>query len=67
MMFLYDYRKLRNTTYMKKLKITSGGRSAQREPPTMGKQLVSFITCSCELSAPFFVIYKTGRKLTPYW
>jgi hypothetical protein len=25
----------------------SGGRS-RREPPTMGKQLVSFITCECE-------------------
>jgi hypothetical protein len=26
--------------------------SARREPPTMGKQLVSFITCVCESSAP---------------
>jgi hypothetical protein len=25
-----------------------------REPPNMGKQLVNFITCSCESSAPFF-------------
>jgi hypothetical protein len=25
----------------------------QRKPPTMGKQLVNFITCGCELSAPF--------------
>ena len=24
----------------------------------MGKQLVNFITCGCEMSAPFFVIYK---------
>ena len=24
-----------------------------REPPTMGKQLVNFITCDCEPSAPF--------------
>ena len=33
----------------------SGGRSrsTRREPPTMGKQLVSFITCGCESSAPF--------------
>jgi len=40
----------------------SGGRSrsTRREPPTMGKQLVNFITCSCELSASFFVIYKAG-------
>ena len=36
----------------------SGGKSwsTRREPPTMGKQLVNFITCGCELSAPFFVI-----------
>jgi hypothetical protein len=26
----------------------------EREPPTMGKQLVKFITCGCETSAPFF-------------
>jgi hypothetical protein len=32
------------------------------EPPTMGKQLVNFITCGCESSAPFFVIYKAGRE-----
>jgi hypothetical protein len=44
----------------------SGGES-RREPPTMGKQLVSFITCCCESSAPFFVIYKDGREPTPYW
>jgi hypothetical protein len=33
----------------------SGGRSrsTQREPPTMGKQLVNFITYGCESSAPF--------------
>ena len=30
----------------------SGGRS-RREPPTMGKQLVNFITCGCESNAPF--------------
>ena len=44
----------------------SGGRN-RREPPTMGKQLVSFITCGCESSAPFFVIYKGGWEPTPYW
>jgi len=27
--------------------------STWREPPTMGKQLVNFITCGCESSAPF--------------
>jgi hypothetical protein len=37
----------------------SGGRSRsiRREPSTMGKQLVNFITCGCESNAPFFVIY----------
>jgi len=45
----------------------SGGRSRStwREPPTMGKQLVNFITC--ESSAPFFVIYKAWSEPTPYW
>jgi hypothetical protein len=37
------------------------------EPPTMGKQLVNFITCGCESNELFFVIYKAGRKPTPYW
>jgi len=47
----------------------SGERSQStwREPLTMGKQLVNFITCGCESSAPFFVIYKAGREPTPYW
>jgi hypothetical protein len=26
-----------------------GSRSTRREPPTMGKQLVNFITCGCEI------------------
>jgi len=29
-------------------------RSTRREPPTMGKQLVNFITCGCESSTPLF-------------
>ena len=47
----------------------SGGRSRSTrwEPPTMGKQLVSCITCGCELSCTLFVIYKAGRETTPYW
>jgi len=36
-----------------------------RNPPTMDKQLVNFITCGCQSSAPFFVIYKAGREPTP--
>jgi hypothetical protein len=45
----------------------SGGRSqsTRREPPTMGKQLVNFITCGCKSSAPFFVIYKAKREPKP--
>jgi len=39
----------------------------RREPPTMDKQPVNFITCGCESSAPFFVNYKAGREPTPYW
>ena len=47
----------------------SGGRSqsTRKEPPTMDKQLVNFITCGCESSAPFFVIYKAGHEPTLYW
>jgi hypothetical protein len=34
----------------------SGGksRSTEKEQPIMGTQLVNFITCGCESSAPFF-------------
>jgi hypothetical protein len=28
-----------------------GNRSTRREPPTLGKQLVNFITCGCKSSA----------------
>jgi hypothetical protein len=41
----------------------SGGGS-RRKPPTMGKQLLNFITCGCESSAPFFAIYKAGCETT---
>ena len=40
---------------------------SRRELPTMGRQLVKLITCGCESSAPFFVIYKNVRESTPYW
>jgi hypothetical protein len=43
------------------------GRRSRREPLTMGKQLVNFITYGCESSAPFFVIYKAGREPMSYW
>jgi hypothetical protein len=29
------------------------GGKGRREPPTIDKQLVNFITCGCESSAPF--------------
>jgi hypothetical protein len=40
----------------------SGGRSrnTRREPPTMDKQLVNFITWGCESSAPFLSFTKSG-------
>ena len=34
-------------------------RGNRRESPTLDKQLVNFMTCGCDSSAPFFVIYKT--------
>ena len=42
----------------------SGGRSlnTRREPPTMGKQLVNFITCGCESSALFLYLTKLGAN-----
>jgi hypothetical protein len=41
----------------------SGGRSrsTRREPPTMGKQLVNFITCGCESNAPFFYLHSWAQ------
>ena len=44
-----------------------GSRSTRREPPTLGKQLVNFITCGCESCAPFFVIYKAEHEPTSHW
>jgi hypothetical protein len=41
-------------------------KETRRNPPSMGKQLVNFITCGCESSALFFVIYKAGRETTPF-
>ena len=40
----------------------SGGRS-RREPPTMGKQLVNFITCDCESNALLFSSTFRRRKV----
>jgi hypothetical protein len=47
----------------------SGGKSQSiwREPPTMDKQLVNFITFGGDSSAPYFVVYQAGRETTPYW
>jgi hypothetical protein len=49
--------------YIMATSVSGGG----REPPTMGKQLVNFITCGCKSSASFFLTYKAGREPTPYW
>jgi hypothetical protein len=49
--------------YFRHIMATSfSGGGSRREQPTMGKQLVNFITCGCEMSAPFSVIYKPGAK-----
>jgi hypothetical protein len=42
----------------------SGGRSrsTSREPPTMGKQLVNFITCGCEKKPTTNKQTKTKQK-----
>ena len=49
---------------------TSGGRS-RREPPTMGEQLVNFITCLCESFIIFFSFYYlflfTVQTIINYW
>jgi hypothetical protein len=39
----------------------------QGEPPTMDKQLVSFITCGCKSSAPLCRIIYDLRLLTFYY
>jgi hypothetical protein len=45
----------------------SGGRSqsTRREPLTMGKQLVNFITCGCESSAHFEGAMKNEQSRNP--
>jgi hypothetical protein len=41
-----------------------GSRSTRREPPTMGKQLVNFITCGCESSALLKTyVYRRGNNV----
>jgi hypothetical protein len=43
----------------------SGGRSRStwKEPPTMGKQLVNFITCGCESSVPLLARFFEEEKV----
>jgi hypothetical protein len=43
-----------------------GSQSTRREPKTMGKQLVNFITWGCESSPPFFVTYKEKHLILLY-
>ena len=40
-------------------RFSDGG--SRREPPIMGKQLVNFITCGCESSAPFCNLQSWAR------
>ena len=39
-----------------------GSRDTRREPQPVDKQQVNFITCGCEPSAPFIVIYITWKR-----
>jgi uncharacterized protein YjaG (DUF416 family) len=39
------------------------GEGSWREPPTTGKQLVNFITCGCESTAPFLAHLAKGNKI----
>jgi hypothetical protein len=47
----------------------NGGRSqnTRKEPPTMGKRLVSLITCGCESSAHVFRNLQSRRRLLLEW
>jgi hypothetical protein len=45
--------------YIIATRFSGGGR--RREPPTLGKKLISFITCSCELNAPFLAHLAKGN------
>jgi hypothetical protein len=47
-----------NATFSYIMATTFSGERSRREPPTMGKQLVNFITCGCESSAPFLLFKK---------
>jgi hypothetical protein len=38
-----------------------GSRSTRREPPTLGKQLINFITCDCESSTSFLAQLAKGH------
>ena len=38
-----------------------GSQGTRREPPSLGKQLVNFITCGCEWSAPFCSLQSWAR------
>ena len=51
------------TGYIMATSFSGGGsRSTRREPPTLGKQLVNFITCGCESSAPFLLFTMLGAN-----
>jgi hypothetical protein len=61
MIYLFIFGALRHFqqyfNYIKATSFSSGrSRSIRREPPTMGEQLVNFITCDCESSAPFCIL-----------
>ena len=55
-------------SYIMTISVSRGGsQCTRRELPTIGKQLVSFITCICESNALLFATYKAGHEPSPYW
>jgi hypothetical protein len=55
---------VRSLDYIMATSFSGGSRSTLREPPTMGKQLVNFITCGCESSGPY-LRSRTSHSLPP--
>jgi hypothetical protein len=53
------------SNYIMAISLSGGrGRSTRREPSTMSKQLVNFITCDCEANAPFCSLQSRARTHT---
>ena len=57
-----------NATFSYTMAASFSDGSTRREPLTMGKQLVNFITCGCESSAPFlYVVFRQAVLCDWVW